>query len=415
MNGDVMSMDRVVIVGASLAGAKAAETLRAEGFRGSVTMVGAEHDLPYDRPPMSKGALKGEESYDSAILHPKQWYDEQDIELRLGHEVRRVDAAGHQVELDNGTALPYDRLLLATGSRVRTIPVPGADAEGVHYLRTMDDSQRLRKRLEDRPNVVVVGGGWIGLEVAAAARGYGATVTILEPQPTPLYGPLGPEVGQVYADLHTSNGVDLRTGEGVQEIRTEGGHVTGVVTSRDETVPADMVVVGVGVLPNVELATEAGLEVDDGVLCDQTLRTSDPDVYAAGDIANWFNPLLGRRVRVEHWANAHDGGEAVARAMLGQDVVYDVVPFFFSDQYDTGMEYAGHVPRGVQPTVVTRGDVAGREFMAFWLDDGRLLAGMHINVWDSIDAVQDLIRAGETVHPARLSDPDVPLAEVARG
>jgi 3-phenylpropionate/trans-cinnamate dioxygenase ferredoxin reductase component len=409
-----MSVERIVIVGASLAGAKAAETLRAEGFAGSVTMVGLEHDLPYDRPPMSKGALKGEETYDSAFLHPRQWYDEQNIELRLGREVRRVDVAGHQVELDNATTVPYDRLLLATGSRVRTIDVPGADAEGVHYLRTMEDSQRLRKRFEDRPNLVVVGGGWIGLEVAAAARGYGASVTILEPQPTPLYGPLGPEVGQVYGDLHLSHGVDLRTGEGVQEIHTEGGHVSGVGTSNGDTVQADMVVVGVGVLPNVELASAAGLEVDNGVLCDQTLRTSDPDVYAAGDIAHWFNPLLGRRVRVEHWANAHDGGQAAARAMLGQDVVYDVVPFFFSDQYDTGMEYAGYVPRGVTPTVVTRGDVAGREFMAFWLDGGHVLAGMHINVWDTIDAVQDLIRAGEPVDPTRLGDPGVPLPEVAR-
>jgi 3-phenylpropionate/trans-cinnamate dioxygenase ferredoxin reductase component len=408
-----MSVERVVIVGASMAGAKAAETLRAEGFSGSVTLLGAEHDLPYDRPPLSKGALKGEESYDSAFLHPQQWYDEHDIELLLGRPVRRVDPAAHEVETD-GRTLPYDRLLLATGSRVRTVAVPGADAEGVHYLRTMEDSQRLRKRLEDRPNLVVVGAGWIGLEVAAAARGHGATVTVLEPQATPLYGPLGPEIGQVYADLHVANGVDLRTGEGVQEIRAEGGHVTEVVTAGGDTVRADMVVVGVGVLPNIELATEAGLEVDDGVLCDQTLRTSDPDIYAAGDIANWFNPLLGHRVRVEHWANAHDGGQAAARAMLGQDVVYDVVPFFFSDQYDTGMEYAGHVPRGVRPTVVTRGDVPGREFMAFWLDEDRVLAGMHINVWDTIDAVQDLIRAGGAVDPDRLSDPGVPLADVAR-
>jgi 3-phenylpropionate/trans-cinnamate dioxygenase ferredoxin reductase subunit len=408
-----MSVQRVVIVGAGLGGARAAETLRAEGFSGSVTLIGGEHDLPYDRPPLSKGALKGEETYDSTILHPQQWYDEQNIDVRLGRRVVRVDPAAHQVETDTGS-FGYDRLLLATGSRVRTLPVPGADAEGVHYLRTMEDSQRLRKRLEDRPNLVVVGGGWIGLEVAAAARGYGATVTILEPQPTPLYGPLGPEIGQVYADLHTSNGVDLRTGAGVAEIRTADGHVAGVATSGGDTVPADMVVVGVGVLPNVELASEAGLEVENGVLCDQTLRTSDPDIYAAGDIANWFNPLLGRRVRVEHWANAYDGGPAAARALMGQDAVYDVVPFFYSDQYDTGMEYAGHVPHGVQPTVVTRGDVAGHEFMAFWLDEGRVLAGMHVNVWDTIDAVQDLIRAGVVVDPQRLSDADVPLAEVAR-
>jgi 3-phenylpropionate/trans-cinnamate dioxygenase ferredoxin reductase component len=407
-----MSEDRIVIVGGSLAGAKAAETLRAEGYTGSVVIIGAEHTLPYDRPPLSKGALKGDETYDSATLHNEQWYADNDIELRLGRPAWRIDLSARTVYVHQQDKLGYDKLLLATGSRVRTIDVPGADADGVYYLRTMDDSQRLQKKFAGRPAVVVVGAGWIGLEVAAAARGYGATVTVVEPHPTPLYGVLGPEVGGFYGDLHTANGVDLRTGEGVREILTDDGQVTGVRTASGDTVPADMVVVGVGVQPNVEIAEEAGLDVDNGVLCDQQLRTSHPDVYAAGDIANWFNPLIGGRVRVEHWANAHDGGPVAARAMMGQDVVYDVVPFFYSDQYDTGMEYAGHLPRGVEPTVVTRGDVAGKEFMAFWLDGGRLLAGMHVNVWDTIDAVQDLIRAGRPVDTTRLADPAVPLPEV---
>jgi 3-phenylpropionate/trans-cinnamate dioxygenase ferredoxin reductase subunit len=408
-----MSEQRFVIVGASLAGVKAAETLREEGFSGSVVMLDHSHDLPYDRPPLSKGALLGSESYDSAILRPAQWYADHDIDLRLGLSVWRLDLSAHQVYVHGQDTLSYDKLLLATGSSVRTLAVPGADAEGVHYLRTLEDSQRLYKRFADRPAVVVVGGGWIGLEVAAAARTHGASVTLVEPQPTPLYAVLGPEVGQVYADLHTAHGVDLRVGDGLQEILTESGQVSGVLTTSGDRVPADMVVIGVGVTPNVELAEQAGLEVENGVLCDQALCTSHPDVYAAGDIAHWFNPLLGRRVRVEHWANAHDGGQAAARAMLGQETVYDVVPFFFSDQYDTGMEYAGYVPRGVEPTVVLRGDVAAREFMAFWLDDGRLLAGMHMNVWDTIDDVQNLIRAGERLDPERLADPAVPLAEVA--
>ncbi|MDQ4086148.1 MAG: FAD-dependent oxidoreductase [Actinomycetota bacterium] len=405
--------ERIVIVGASLAGVKAAETLRAEGFTGPVVMLDGAHDLPYDRPPLSKGALLGSETYDSAALHPERWYAEHDIDLRLGRPVRRLDLSAHQVHVHGQDELRYDRLLLATGSSVRRVAVPGADAEGVHYLRTLEESQRLHKRFADRPAVVVVGAGWIGLEVAAAARHHGASVTIVEPQPTPLHGVLGPEVGQIYADLHTSHGVDLRVGDGLQEVLTESGHVSGVLTTLGQRIPADMVVVGIGVTPNVELAEDAGLEVDNGVLCDQSLRTSDPDVYAAGDIAHWFNPLLGRRVRVEHWANAHDGGQAAGRAMLDQEVVYDVVPFFFSDQYDTGMEYAGYVPRGARPTVVLRGDVDAREFMAFWLDDGRLLAGMHMNVWDTIDDVQALIRAGERLDPERLADPGVPLAEVA--
>jgi 3-phenylpropionate/trans-cinnamate dioxygenase ferredoxin reductase component len=260
--------------------------------------------------------------------------------------------------------------------------------------------------------VVVVGAGWIGMEVAAAAREHGCAVTILEPQPTPLHAALGPEVGQVYADLHTSHGVDLHVGDGLQEILTDDGRVRGVLTSGGDTVTAEMVVVGIGVRPNTELAEAAGLEVDNGVLCDQHLRTSDPDVYAAGDIAHWFNPLFGRRVRVEHWANANDGGPVAARAMLGQEPVYDVVPFFFSDQYDTGMEYAGYIPPGAEPTVVLRGEVSAREFMAFWLDEGRVLAGMHMNVWDTIDAVQELIRSTDRVDPDRLADPAVPLIEV---
>jgi 3-phenylpropionate/trans-cinnamate dioxygenase ferredoxin reductase component len=407
-----MSEQRFVIVGGSLAGVKAAEALREGGFGGSIVMLEAGHDLPYDRPPLSKGALKGEETYESATLHPQSWYADNDIDLRLGNEVWRIDRSAHEVHMHVQDRLRYDKLLLATGSRVRTINVPGADAGGIFYLRTRDDSQRLQKRFEDRPDVVVVGAGWIGMEAAAAARGYGCAVTIVEPQATPLHSVLGPEVGQVYADLHTGNGVDLRVGEGVSEFVTKDGQVTGVRISGGDVVSADMVVVGVGVLPNTGLAEEAGLEVDNGVLCDQALRTSDPDVYAAGDIAHWFNPLLGQRVRVEHWANAHDGGLIAGRSMLGQDVVYDVVPFFFSDQYDTGMEYAGYVPRGFDATVVTRGDVAGHEFMAFWLDGERVLAGMHMNVWDTIETVQDHIRNARRVDLVRLADADVPLTEV---
>jgi 3-phenylpropionate/trans-cinnamate dioxygenase ferredoxin reductase component len=409
-----MAGDRFVVVGAGLAGVRAAEALRDEGYTGSLVVLDREQTLPYDRPPLSKGALKGEEEYDAATLHPAQWYADRDIDLRLGVDVARVDRSRHTVELGLGDPLSYDRLLLATGSRVRTVSVPGGDADGVHYLRTMDDSQRLLKRLRDHPRVVVVGGGWIGLEVAAAARGHGCPVTVVEPQPTPLFGVLGPEVGGFYGDLHVANGVDLRLGDGVLGIASDAGHVSGVVTTNGDRVPADLVVVGVGVLPNTELASETGLDVDNGVLCDASLRTSDPDVFAVGGIAHWEHPLLGHRVRVEHWANAHDGGATAGRAMLGRDVVHDAVPFFYSDQYDTGMEYAGYVPRGLDTTVVTRGDPAAHEFMAFWLhDDGRILAGMHVNVWDTIDAVQDLIRSGARPDVGRLRDTGVPLAEVA--
>jgi len=404
---------RLVIVGASLAGVKAAETLRDEGYRGRVVLVGAEAELPYDRPPLSKQALKGEEDYASTYHHDEAWYADRQIDLRLGTRVDALDTAAHRVTLESGESLGYDKLLLATGSQPRRLDVPGADLPGVHYLRTLSDSQTLHDRFAAQPRVVVVGAGWIGLETAAAARLAGCEVTVVEPQHTALLGPLGAEVGRVYADLHAERGGVLRFEESVQEIRGTKD-VTTVITSAGQRLDADLVVVGVGVQPDVALAEGGGLEVDNGIVCNERLQTSDPDVYAAGDVANWFNPLLGYRLRVEHWANAHDGGITVARSMLGQQVVHDVVPFFWSDQYDTGMEFAGHWTRErPYDQVVFRGDVERREFMAFWLADGRVLAGMHMDVWDTIDAVQDLIRSGGRVDPDQLADPGVPLDRVA--
>lgn len=401
-----------VVVGASLAGVKAAETLREEGFRGRVVLLGAEAEVPYDRPPLSKGALKGEEDYESTRHHDETWYADRQIEVRLGTRVSDIDLAGHSLTMVSGDALAYNKLLLATGSQPRRLDVPGAGLTGVHYLRTLADSRELHDRFAEQPRVVVVGAGWIGLECAAAARMAGCEVTVVEPQQTALLGPLGAEVGQVYADVHTSRGVVFRFGDTVDEIRGDG-RVSGVRTSSGETVDADLVIVGVGVQPDVALAEAAGLDVDDGVVCNERLQTSDPDVFAAGDVANWFNPLLGYRLRVEHWANAHDGGITVARSMLDQPVVHDVVPFFWSDQYDTGMEFAGHWTRErPYDRVVLRGDVAGREFMAFWLADGFVVAGMHMNVWDTIDAVQDLIRGSAPADPVKLADTDVPLDQV---
>lgn len=402
-----------VLVGASLAGVKAAETLRDEGFRGRVVLLGDEPELPYDRPPLSKQALKGEEGYDQTRHHDESWYADRQIELRCGWRVEAVDTSDHVLTLADGESLSYDRLLLATGSQPRKLMVPGSELKGVHYLRTLEQSRELRDRFAQQPRVVVIGAGWIGLETAAAARLAGCEVTVVEPQETALLGPLGAEVGQIYADLHTANGVLFRFGEGASEIKGDDA-VTAVVTSTGATLEADMVIVGVGVQPDVALAERAGLEVLNGIVCNERLQTSDPDVFAAGDVANWFNPLLGYRLRVEHWANAHDGGMTVARSMLDQPVVHDVVPFFWSDQYDTGMEFAGHwTKERPYDQVVLRGDAPGREFMAFWLADGLVVAGMHVNVWDTIDAVQDLIRSSTSVDPEKLADPDVPLDQVA--
>jgi 3-phenylpropionate/trans-cinnamate dioxygenase ferredoxin reductase component len=403
-----------LVVGGGLAGAKAAETLRDEGFDGRLVLVGGESERPYERPPLSKGYLTGSAGRDSVYVHDAGWYPAHDVDLRTGAAAVGLDRRERRVTLAGGERLDYDKLLLATGSSPRRLELAGADLDGVLYLRRVEDADRLVAELSGGGRrVVVVGGGWIGLEVTSAARGYRNDVTVVEPQSTVLLAALGEELGAMFADLHREHGVDLRLGTGVAELIGSGGRVSGVLTSAGDTVPADVVVVGVGIRPNTELAEQAGLRVDNGIVVDQALRTSDPDVFAAGDVANAFNPLLGRRLRVEHWANALNGGPAAARSMLGRTVVYDRVPYFYTDQYDLGMEYTGAVGPDGYDQVVYRGDRAGRAFIAFWLGGGRVLAGMNVNVWDVTDPIQALIRSGATVDPRKLADPDVPLDAVA--
>ena len=401
-----------VIVGASLAGAKAAETLRDEGFDGTITLVGQETERPYERPPLSKGFLLGKAAKSSIYVHEEAWYAAHRVNLLLGSAVTAIDRTGRRVELADGSAIPYDRLLLTTGASPRTLDVPGGDLGGVRYLRTVADSERLGAALAEAGQVIVVGAGWIGLEVAAAAREQGCEVTVVEPEPGALLRSIGPELGGMFADLHRAHGVTFRFGESVTELRGSAGRVAAAITSSGAQLPADLVVVGIGAVPNTSLASVAGLEVGNGVIVDAALRTSDPVIYAAGDVAYAFNPLLGRRVRVEHWANALNGGPAAARSMLGQEVSYDRVPYFYSDQYELGMEAAGLPEPGTYDQVVYRGDREGLEFIAFWLASGAVVAGMNVNVWDVTDDIQALIRSGRKVDTARLTDPDVPLGEV---
>ena len=414
-----------VIIGASLAGAKAAETLRGDGFGGPIVLLGTEADRPYERPPLSKGYLLGKADRSSLFVHDEHWYAGHQVDLRLGVTAVGIDREGRRVDLDTGDSVGYGRLLLTTGASPRVLPVPGADLDGVHYLRTTAESEALATALAPIPGegtrVVIVGGGWIGLEVAAAAREKGCAVTVLEPEPTPLHRQVGPELGQRFADLHREHGVEFRLGDSAREFRAgEEGRVTAVLTSEGAELPADVVVVAIGAAPNVAVAEAAGLELatpeaGGGVLVDAALRTSDPDIFAAGDVANVAHPLLGRRVRVEHWANALHGGPAAARSMLGQPVSYDRVPYFFSDQYDLGMETSGLPEPGHYDQVVYRGDPATLEFIAFWLSGGAVVAGMNVNVWDVTDDIQALIRAGyggTPVDAGRLTDPGVPLAEV---
>ncbi|HEY6311821.1 MAG TPA: FAD-dependent oxidoreductase [Streptosporangiaceae bacterium] len=400
-----------VIVGASLAGAKAAETLRAEGFDGPVVLIGEEAERPYERPPLSKDYLMGKAERETIYVHPESWYAEHDVDLRLGAQVTAVDPAAREVRLADGSRVGYAKLLLATGSVPRRLPLEGGDADGVLYLRRVGDSDQIRAAFQTATRVVVIGAGWIGLETAAAARAAGVDVTILETAKLPLLRVLGREAAQVFADLHREQGVDLRFGVQVAEITAPGGRADGVRLADGSHVPADAVVVGVGITPRVELASGAGLEIGNGVAVDARLRASDPDIYAAGDVANAYHPGLGRHIRVEHWANALHQPQVAARAMLGQDAVYDNVPYFYTDQYDLGMEYAGHVEPGGYDQVVFRGDVEGREFIAFWLSDGRVLAGMNVNVWDVNEVIQEMVRGGRGVDAARLADVDVPLQE----
>jgi 3-phenylpropionate/trans-cinnamate dioxygenase ferredoxin reductase subunit len=399
-----------VIVGGGMAGAKAAETLREEGFDGRIVLIGAESLRPYERPPLSKDYLRGETEQEKVHVHSEAYYGEHDIDLRLGREVSRLDTGSREVTLDDGETLRYDRLLLATGAEPRRLPIPGADLDGVLYLRTVPDSDRIRERLDRGGSLVVVGAGWIGAEVAASARQRGMEVTIVEPMSVPLERVLGPEMGAFYRDVHADQGVRLLLGTGVEGF--EGGTAVERVRTNDgQTLDCDAVVVGVGVKPRTALAEAAGLAMGDGVLADELLQTSAEGVFAAGDVVSAQHPFYGQRIRVEHWANALEQGPAAARNMLGAGAPYDKLPYFFSDQYDVGMEYAGYATSWDR--VVVRGDLAGREFIAFWLAGDRVLAGMNVNVWDVTDTIQRLIRERVAIDDRRLADPDVPLDELA--
>jgi 3-phenylpropionate/trans-cinnamate dioxygenase ferredoxin reductase subunit len=398
-----------VIAGAGLAGAKAAEALRAKGYDGRIVLVGMEEHRPYERPPLSKGYLIGKDEREKAFVHPEAWYAEHEVELRTGSRVVAIDRGAHQVRLADASRLGYAKLLLATGASPRHLPVLGGNADQVVYLRSIDDSERLRALFGRISRLVVIGAGWIGLEASAAARGAGVEVTVVESAALPLLRVLGPQMGQVFADLHRRNGVDLRFGEAVGEITTEGGYATGVRLRDGSVLPTEAVLVAVGVEPNTQLAEDAGLPVDDGVLVDAALRTEDPDIFAAGDVARAEHPRYGKRIRVEHWANALNQPEVAAAGMLDQEAVYDRLPYFYTDQYDLGMEYLGYVEPDGYDKLVTRGDPAGGEFIAFWTAGGRVLAGMNVNVWDVSDGIRALIESGAAVDLGALADPGTPL------
>jgi 3-phenylpropionate/trans-cinnamate dioxygenase ferredoxin reductase component len=401
-----------IIVGGGLAGAIAAQTLREEGFDRRITLLGEESNRPYERPPLSKDYLQGNIDRDSIFVHPESWYADHAVELRLGAAVTSLDPALRTVTTATGVQLGYDKLLLTTGSTPRRVSVPGADFDGVRYLRSVEDSERIKAGFARAQRVAIIGAGWIGLETAAAARNAGLEVTLLEASELPLLRVLGPEVAPIFADLHRDHDVDLRCRVSVAELTGRNGAVTGVILSGGSRIDADMVLVGVGITPNSQLAAEAGLKVDNGIVVDEHLRTSDPDIFAAGDVAHAYNPRLGRHTRVEHWANARRQGVTAAKAMLGHDAVDARPSYFFSDQYDLGMEYTGDIGPSGYDRVIFRRHADSRQVIVFWLHEQRVQAGMNINIWDVADDIEQLIQSPRPVDLDDLANPGIPLASL---
>jgi 3-phenylpropionate/trans-cinnamate dioxygenase ferredoxin reductase subunit len=406
-----MARDRsIVIIGAGLAGAKAAESARAIGFDGRIVLVGAESLLPYERPSLSKALLRGETDPKSTQVHDAGYYGAHDIELITGHAVVSVDIAMRTVHLTGGTTVRFDTAVLATGATPRHLDVPGARLDGVHYLRNLDDSLRLADAIRTANRVAVVGAGWIGTEVAASARQMGAEVALIDPSAVPLRRVLGAEIGAVFARLHADNGVALRLGTGVAALRGASS-VEEVVLTDGRTEPADLVVAGIGVTPRIDLAAPAGLFVDDGVVVNERLETSAPGIYAAGDIASAFHPHYGRHLRVEHWANALNQGVTAGRNAAGERDVYSRLPYFYSDQYDLSLEYVGHSTADEE--VVVRGDLGDRKFIAFWHRDGTVNAAMSVNVWDVVDHLKAIVGLARPADPLRLADLSITLEQLA--
>lgn len=407
------TIEDIVIAGAGLAGATAARTLRSQGFSGRITLIGSELHHPYLRPPLSKDYLLGTAGEDAVPVAPEAWYTENDVDLRLGTHVAAIDPAAHTVRLSSGGSLEYGALLLATGAVPRRMQLPGSGLDGVTTFRTLDDSRRLREQISPGgKNVVMIGSGWIGMELAAAATTYGNHVTLLGLEDIPLAAAIGPELGAFFRSVHETNGVRFRLGTTASELRGDAGRVTAVVTGSGDVLPADIVVIAVGVLPETALAEAAGLALDNGILADASLRTSAPDIFAAGDVANTLHPFTGQHHRSEHWSNALNGGKIAAKSMLGQDAQLDTIPYFYTDQYDVSMEYSGFPTLAAGAEPVIRGSLASREFIAFWQHEGRVVAGMNVNVPRTQKAIKALVSSRAPVSAARLADPAVALDQL---
>ena len=406
------TVPRFLIVGGGLAGAIAAQTLRDEGFDGRITLLGDERHRPYERPPLSKDYLQGNTDRDSIFVHPEPWYREHSVKLCLGTAVTSLTPASRTVTTATGERLSYDKLLLATGSTPRRLSLQGSELDGVHYLRSVEDSDRIKTSFTRAQRVAIIGAGWIGLEAAAAARHAGLDVTLLESAEMPLLRVLGPEAAPIFADLHREHGVDLRCEVAASQLTGTNGSVTGLLLSDGSRIDADMVLIGIGITPNTELAAAAGLQVGNEIMVDEHLRTSDPDIYAAGDVASAYNPRLDRHLRVEDWANARRQGATAAKAMLGQEAVDARPSYFYSDQYDLGMEYTGDIGPSGYDQVTFRRHADPSQQIVFWLHEHRVLADMNINIWDVADDIERLIQSAHPVNTDDLAKPCVPLTSL---
>ncbi|GAA1592633.1 FAD-dependent oxidoreductase [Kribbella hippodromi] len=402
-----------VIAGASLPGARAAQALREHGFAGRIVLIGDETTGPYERPALSNGYLLGKDERTKVFVHERRWHVAREVELRLGERVVSLDRGAHEVELSTGERIAYTKLLLATGASPRRVGLPGADLDGVHDLRWAADSDRLRETILDGGRIVVVGAGWTGLETAAAAREYGCAVTIVDSRPTLPADALGTEMGAFFAGLHRRHGVDLQLGRTVSGFRGTS-EVSSVLTDDGGEFAADAVIVASRAVPNVELAQRAGLACDDGILVDESLRTDDPDIFAIGEVANSYRPFYAGHLRTEHWSNALHCAPVVAQSMLGRNVAYDRLPYFSTEQYDVEMEFTGHLDPAGYDQVIVRGDLSADAFQAFWLTNNQVVAGLHVNLWETgLQPIEDLIRNHPSVDPTHLANPTHPLTPFA--
>ncbi|MET4004105.1 3-phenylpropionate/trans-cinnamate dioxygenase ferredoxin reductase subunit [Arthrobacter sp. UYCu511] len=403
----------MVIIGGGLTAATAAESLRKEGWDGAITIVADEAEIPYQRPPLSKGFLAGKEGEDALLPLPANWYPENNVTLRTGTAATALDPAAHTVTLADGTVLSYAKALIATGAAPRRIPFPGVELKGVYTFRTKADSVAMKELLTGGgKNVVMIGSGWIGMEIAATATELGNKVALMGLEEVPLSVAIGAQLGTVFTNRHKEAGVQFELPASAAEIQGSDGRVTSVLTTTGVTLPADIVIVAVGVVPNISLAKGAGLTINNGIEVDASLHTSAADVFAAGDVANAMHPVTGMHARSEHWANAIASGKVAAKSMLGKDAVLDDIPYFYTDQFDLGMEYSGFGALTKDAEVVIRGDLEKREFIAFWVLEGRVVAGMNVNIWDVQDAIKALISSGRTIDTAKLADPQTPLEAI---